>query len=448
MQSTVFTNYIFFSWLNPFMISLLQCPQCQGDLNLRSDKLYCSCGFSFRLKDGIHEFTGLCAPEALGYDEEYYSSRFYDCSEDRISRVVWLARIRSGDRILDLGCGPGAVAVHCAHRGAQVFGADPSRAALRLSEKRARMAGVRLGLFEFDGKTLPFRDSSFDAIIMADVAEHIDDSSMSFLLKECSRLLLPGGRLVLHTAPALEAMRICRLLRKLTLGTIDLQAALITPEYEHLHIRYHSQNSIRSLLKRSGLSPIVWGEVKYLKDRWPRRVQKSLGWHLADQIWALAFKGPHPVATFPEAPYLDTIDVPWDLDMGCDVEWFLGSGFYAREEGGFRWTEKEAVFYLNSKDGCSHLTMQISAPRPDIVREPVKLKIYLDHKKVAAFNLTDGSLRTLSVDLKGLLHPGLHRIRLDVDRTFIPRDWGMNQDSRRLGIVVYRIGVKSIGERD
>ena len=102
--------------------------------------------------------------------------------------------------------------------GAQVFGADPSRAALRLSEKRARMAGVRLGLFEFDGKTLPFRDSSFDAIIMADVAEHIDDSSMSRLLDECSRLLLPGGRLVLHTAPALEAIRICRVLRRLTFG--------------------------------------------------------------------------------------------------------------------------------------------------------------------------------------------------------------------------------------
>jgi ubiquinone/menaquinone biosynthesis C-methylase UbiE len=407
-----------------------------------------SCGFSFRLQDGVYELEDQDVPKALGYDEEYYSSRFYDCSEDRISRVVRLARIRPGDRILDLGCGPGAVAVHCALQGAQVFGADPSRAALRLSEKRARMAGVRLELFEFDGKTLPFRDSSFDTIIMADVAEHIDDSSMSLLLDECSRLLLPGGRLVLHTAPALEAIRICRFLRRFTFGALDLQAGLITPEYEHLHIRYHSLNSIRSHLMRSGLSPIVWGEVKYLKDRWPRRVQKALGRLLADQIWALAFKGPLPVATFPEAPYLDTIDVPSDLDMGCDVEWFLGRGFYAREEGGFRWTEKEAIFYLNSKDGCSHLTMLISAPRPDMVRRPVKLKIYLDHTEVAAFNLTDGSLRTLSIDLKGLLHPGLHRIRLEVDRTFIPRDWGMNQDSRKLGIVVYRIGVKSIDESD
>jgi len=423
------------------MISLLQCPRCQGGLDLKGQELCCPCGFSFKLQDGVYEMDRQDAPGAPGYDEEYYTSSFYDCSEDRISRLVWLACVRPGDKILDLGCGPGAVAVRCALLGATVFGADPSRSALRLSEERARMARVHLELFEFDGRVLPFRDSSFDSIIMADVAEHIDDRSLSCLAKECYRLLLPGGRLVLHTAPALEAMRISRLLRRLTLGAVDLQAGLITPEYEHLHIRYHSQDSIRDLLRQSGMSAIVWGEVKYLKDLWPRQVERSLGWLLADQIWALAFKGPIPAVTFPEAPYLEAIDIPSELDMGSCVEWALGSGFYEREGGSFRWTEKAAILYLGSSQGCSHLTMQISAPRPDMERDPVKLTVFLDGKKAATYRLTDASRRTISLDLEGTINPGLHEVKLEVDRTFVPREWGINQDSRRLGIVVYSVGV-------
>jgi hypothetical protein len=237
-------------------------------------------------------------------------------------------------------------------------------------------------------------------------------------------------------------MRICRLLRELTLGAIDLQAGLITPEYEHLHVRYHSMESITSLLRQSDLSPIVWGEVKYLKHRWPRRVQRALGWLLADQLWALAFKGPIPAVTFPEAPYLEAVDVPSDLDMGCCVDGVLGRGFYEHEEGSFRWTEKEAILYLRSNQGCSHLDMRISAPRPDMEGKPVDLTVYLDSKKVAAFKLADPGPRTISIDLPGVLNAGLHKVRLEVDRTFTPRDWGINQDARRLGIVVYSVAAR------
>jgi len=237
------------------------------------------------------------------------------------------------------------------------------------------MSGVRLELFEFDGRRLPFSDSFFDTIIMADVAEHIDDPSLICLLDECHRMLRPGGRLVVHTAPSLEAIRICGLLRRLTFGAIDLHARLVTPEYEHLHIRYHSQNSIRSLLRRSGLSPIVWGRVKYLKNSWPGWLERSLGWLLADQVWALAFKGMPPALTFPEAPYLDAIDIPSELDMGSCEGLAIGSGFYEPEEGSFRWTEKDAVFYLRSDERSAGLTMQLSAPRPDIERKPLKLRV-------------------------------------------------------------------------
>ncbi len=389
------------------------------------------------MQGGFYETEASEAPEAKGYGEQYYRSAFYDNTDYRISRLALLARADLGIRILDLGCGPGAIAVRCAVLGSQVYGVDISKAALKLSAQRAREVGVRLALFEFDGRSLPFRDSSFNSIIMADVAEHIDDKTLSCLLRESSRLLLPGGRLVLHTAPALEAMRISGLIRKLTLGALDLQSRLTTPEYEHLHIRYHSQKSITSLLKQSGLDPIVWGEVEFLKDRWPWPVQKTLRRLLADQVWALAFKGDHPPVTFPEMPYLDAIDIPADLNMGRCGDEALGGGFYAPEEGSFRWTGKEAVFYLKAREGCSRITMQAAAPHPDLASKPVQVDIYLDCRKVAAFSQRDPDRRTFSFDLPGKLRPGLHKIRLVVDRTFTPMDWGINQDPRALGIIFY-----------
>lgn len=421
------------------VVTISRCPRCGGEFQVRSRSLCCNCGFTYLFEDGSYLIDGPLHQDTE-YDEEYYTSSFYDLSEDRISKVVSLAHPHPGDRVLDLGCGPGAVAVRCALLGAEVCAVDPSRVALRLSAERARASGVRLELFEFDGRSLPFKDSSFDAVIMADVAEHIDDDTLRRLLSECFRLLTPHGRLVLHTAPALEAIRMSRILRAISLGAIDLHSNLITPEYEHLHIRYHSLDSIRRLMRGSGLSPIVWGEVKYLRDRVPECMHKYLRWVLADQIWAVGLKGDAPDPTFPEAPYLDLMDLPSEIDMLNCSEWAIGSGFYP-SEGCFRWTGRSAVLYLRADDTCSQLKLDVSADRPDLSRRPLKLTVYLDGQKVGDLRLTDYGRRSIRIDLPNRIQPGVHRVRIAVDRTFVPRDWRINQDSRRLGIAIYKVGV-------
>ena len=103
------------------------------------------------------------------YTEEYYKCPFYDYTSYRLEKIVALARPGPSRRILDLGCGPGEIAVRCAQQGAEVFGVDVSRDALRLSAERAAKNNVRLGLFEFDGMRIPFSDSIFDSVVLSDV---------------------------------------------------------------------------------------------------------------------------------------------------------------------------------------------------------------------------------------------------------------------------------------
>ncbi|MHB8635182.1 MAG: class I SAM-dependent methyltransferase [Fimbriimonadaceae bacterium] len=100
-------------------------------------------------------------------------------------------------RVLDLGCGTGAFDVELAGYGEPV-GADMSRLALGFARTRGAFA-----LVQADGSALPFIDASFDAAIGLDVFEHIEADTAA--IKECARVLRPGGVLVL-TVPAFRSL--------------------------------------------------------------------------------------------------------------------------------------------------------------------------------------------------------------------------------------------------
>src|SRR5437764_731092 len=102
-----------------------------------------------------------------------------------------------GLRILDIGCGTGAVLAHLKER-ARAVGVDHSPLALAYCRKR----GLAL-LACADGERLPFVPASFDVILMLDVLEHaIDDVG---LLRAVGALLRPGG-MVLVSVPAFQGL--------------------------------------------------------------------------------------------------------------------------------------------------------------------------------------------------------------------------------------------------
>ena len=102
-------------------------------------------------------------------------------------------------RVLEVGAGTGAnLPVLDALGVRQVVGCDVSAEALRYSAR-----GHAGPLAAADAVRLPFKDSSFDLVMAADVIEHLEDDSAA--LAEFVRVLKPGGHF-LFTVPAFPAL--------------------------------------------------------------------------------------------------------------------------------------------------------------------------------------------------------------------------------------------------
>jgi demethylmenaquinone methyltransferase/2-methoxy-6-polyprenyl-1,4-benzoquinol methylase len=101
-----------------------------------------------------------------------------------VREVVW-----PGDRVLDICCGTGDLAVEAERRGGRVVGLDFSERML----ERARRKSATIEWVRGDALALPFRDGEFDAATVGFGVRNLDDLARG--LHELARVLRPGGRL-------------------------------------------------------------------------------------------------------------------------------------------------------------------------------------------------------------------------------------------------------------
>jgi len=149
------------------------------------------------------------------YDQRYYLTNMegYDLFlathgrqvTPRHAKLLGIAAIRPGERVLDVGCGRGELACQAAIAGASARGIDYSEAAISLCQEawatypddtRARLQFERV-----DANAAPGAPGSFDVVFLVDVAEHLYPEELHRVLLAIREVLRPGGRLVLHTAP-------------------------------------------------------------------------------------------------------------------------------------------------------------------------------------------------------------------------------------------------------
>lgn len=105
-----------------------------------------------------------------------------------------LPHLRPGQRVLDVGCGPGSITLDLAQRVApgEVVGVDASAEVVEAARAAAREAGDELTTFEVtDAMALPWADDSFDVVHAHQVLQHVADPVG--LLREMARVTRPGG---------------------------------------------------------------------------------------------------------------------------------------------------------------------------------------------------------------------------------------------------------------
>ena len=115
------------------------------------------------------------------------------------ARLVRHAGVREGQRVLDVGCGTGVVAVTAAGRGAHVTGLDLTPQLLERARENGRIAGVTVEWQEGDAESLPFADATFDVVLSQ--FGHMFAPRPEVALVEMLRVLKPGGTLAFSTWP-------------------------------------------------------------------------------------------------------------------------------------------------------------------------------------------------------------------------------------------------------
>jgi SAM-dependent methyltransferase len=108
-------------------------------------------------------------------------------------------RLPGRARVLDVGCNTGPMLIPLRQRGYDVVGVDISPEDVQQAERYLREHDLHSGgLSVADGTCLPFRDQSFDLILLIDVLEHTDHPRQ--IVSEAGRLLVPGG-IAIATVP-------------------------------------------------------------------------------------------------------------------------------------------------------------------------------------------------------------------------------------------------------
>lgn len=185
-------------------------------------------------------------------------------------RLMRLARLEPEQPldVLDAGCGAGPGLRFFAAQGHRVTGLDRSFLALERASRQVR--GARLVQADLQAG-LPFAAQSFDLVVLGDVIEHVPDGLS--LLRECYRVLRPGGHLVLSTVNRWDVRRFFQGQR--WSGRAD-------PTHVHLYSPLELRKALvragfRSVRLRAGAKPLLWLPLRWpLGIPWPPLVGNGL----------------------------------------------------------------------------------------------------------------------------------------------------------------------------
>jgi cyclopropane-fatty-acyl-phospholipid synthase len=152
--------------------------------------------------DVSNDFYRLVLGPTMTYSCAYFASpdgALEQAQDDKHELICRKLRLREGERLLDVGCGWGTLAIHAAtHHGAEVVGVTLSRPQAELAAKRAADAGVsdRVTIRVQDERDID--DGPYDAVASVGMFEHVGAARLQGYFAHLHSLLSAGGRLLNH----------------------------------------------------------------------------------------------------------------------------------------------------------------------------------------------------------------------------------------------------------
>lgn len=142
--------------------------------------------------------------DGMGHWAPYYDATVWlmSCGREKAIRkeTIKLAFLKSGDRILEVGCGTGSLTIEAkkaAGPSGEVQGIDAAPEMIEVARKKALKAGLDIGFKVGLMEQIPFDDDYFDGVLCSFMIFHMSCDSRRKGFGEIYRTLKPNGTLLI-----------------------------------------------------------------------------------------------------------------------------------------------------------------------------------------------------------------------------------------------------------
>lgn len=139
--------------------------------------------------------------KVLEVTPEEYDSRISSLTagklEDIYNRI--LSHVKEGDNVLELGCGPGTLAIHCAKKGAKVVAIDISEEMITFAKEKSQKEGIADNIKfitgDFTQLDLLLTDIKFDIVISTLALSELRHLEQQIVFNQCWEILNANGKI-------------------------------------------------------------------------------------------------------------------------------------------------------------------------------------------------------------------------------------------------------------